>query len=302
MAAELPTPDTAAREPAQAEPVIDGEPPISANPSANSPGAEEPFTYQGPGRRRMWLMRNEQWLIYCLPFLVYMAVGTLEPAGPVDGIFETRHGLTSFFTYNLYPFIYSLKIGLTCLAIAWVWPGYRQFPFQLSGLAVGIGVIGAILWIAINKGQQRIDPQFLTDLGLGSLTSLGARPGFNPLDQMNHDPPLAWSFLAIRFFGLVLVVPVIEEFFLRGFAMRYVVEYDWWKVPFGTPTLAALAVGTAVPMLLHPQELLAAFVWFSMVTWLMVRTRNIWDCILAHSVTNLLMGLWVLYSGDWWLM
>jgi CAAX prenyl protease-like protein len=285
--------------------IPDRDPPMADAPATPTPAAqptEEPFSYEGPGRRRMWLMRNEQWLIYCLPFLVYMAVGMLEPAAPVKGVFEQPHGLTSFITYNLYPFIYSLKIGLTCLAIAWVSPGYRQFPFKLSGLAVAIGVVGAVLWVAINKGQQRIDHQFLTDLGLGSLTKLGARPGFNPLDQMRDHPPLAWSFLAIRFFGLVLVVPVIEEFFLRGFLMRYFIEYDWWKVPFGKATPIALAIGTGVPMLLHPQELLAAFVWFSMVTWLMVRTRNIWDCILAHGVTNLLMGLWVLYSGDWWLM
>jgi CAAX prenyl protease-like protein len=247
-------------------------------------------------------MRNEQWLIYCLPFLVYMAVGMLEPAAPIGGVFEQPHGLTSFIAYNLYPYIYSLKIGLTCLAIAWVWPGYRQFPFKLNGLALVVGVVGAVLWVAINKGQQRIPHQFLTDMGLGALTKLGLRPGFNPLDQMRDDPALAWSFLAIRFFGLVLVVPVIEEFFLRGFVMRFVVEVDWWKVPFGKVTPLALVAGTGVPMLMHPQELLAAFVWFSMVTCLMVRTRNIWDCILAHSVTNLLMGLWVLYSGDWWLM
>lgn len=298
MAAEPPDTDLPARTDLAAEVPAEAQTELPAN----MPAAEEPFTYEGPGRRRMWLMRNEQWLIYCLPFLVYMAVGVFEPAGPVKGVFEPQHGLTSFFTYNLYPFIYSLKIGLTCLAMVWVWPGYRQFPFKICWLAVAVGIVGAVLWVAINKGQQLIDPQFLTNLGLESLTRLGARPGFNPLDQLNHDPRLAWSFLAIRFFGLVLVVPVMEEFFLRGFAMRYVIEYDWWKVPFGTVTLAALAVGTGVPMLLHPQELLAAFVWFSLVTWLMIRTRSIWDCILAHSVTNLLMGLWVLWSGDWWLM
>jgi CAAX prenyl protease-like protein len=119
---------------------------------------------------------------------------------------------------------------------------------------------------------------------------------------MSDTPQLAYAFLAIRFFGLVAVVPLMEEFFLRGFLMRYFIDYDWWKVPFATVTPIALITGTAVPMLMHPQELLAAFVWFSMVTWLMVRTKNIWDCVVAHAVTNLLMGLWVLYSGDWWLM
>ena len=47
-------------------------------------------------------------------------------------------------------------------------------------------------------------------------------------------------------------------------------------------------------MLYHqPGEFLAAAVWFGMVTWLMVRTRNIWDCVAAHAVTNVLLGIYV---------
>jgi membrane protease YdiL (CAAX protease family) len=73
-------------------------------------------------------------------------------------------------------------------------------------------------------------------------------------------------------------------------------------IPFGVTTNMALAVGTLLPVLMHPAEIFAAAVWFSLVTWLMLKTRSIWDCILAHAVTNLLIGLWVLYSGDWFLM
>jgi CAAX prenyl protease-like protein len=106
----------------------------------------------------------------------------------------------------------------------------------------------------------------------------------------------------VRFIGLVVIVPVIEEFFLRGFLMRFVQAERWWEVPFGTVNRLAVIAGTAVPMLMHPQELIAALVWFSAVTWLMTRTRSIWDCVLAHAVTNLLLGLWVISSGEWWLM
>ena len=282
----------------------DAESPVELpKPTAGSePAPPPPFDYNGPGGRRMWLIRNEQWLIYCLPFIVYMLFGFFEPSGPTKGVFDVPHGMTSFITYNLYPSIYSLKILATCLAIVVVWPGYWQFPWKVNGLAILIGVVGAVLWVSINKGQQFISVDFLKDWGLGSLTKLGSRPGFNPLSQLRDDPAWAWSFLAIRFFGLVIVVPIIEELFLRGFLMRYVVHIDWWTVPFATMTPLAILVGIGVPMLMHPQELFAALVWFSMVTWLMFHTKNIWDCVVAHAVTNLLMGLWVLYSGDWWLM
>ena len=81
--------------------------------------------------------------------------------------------------------------------------------------------------------------------------------------------------------------------------MRFFVAPDWWKVPFGTVNRTALVVGTVVPMLMHPGELLAAFVWFSLVTWLMIRTRNIWDCVAAHAVTNLLLGIYVVTQHEW---
>mgnify|MGYP006910770527 CR=1 FL=1 len=42
--------------------------------------------------------------------------------------------------------------------------------------------------------------------------------------------------------------------------------------------------------------------WFSMVTWLYVRTRNIWDCVAAHAVYKVLLGIYVVSNGDWRLM
>jgi len=142
----------------------------------------------------------------------------------------------------------------------------------------------------------------LAQAASGWLKSLGPRSAFNPLEELKDQSLLAYGFLTVRFFGLVLVVPVIEEFFLRGCVMRYVVSERFWEVPFGNVNRAAVIAGTLIPVLMHPQEALAAAIWFSAVTWLMIRSRNIWDCVLAHAVTNLLMGIYVIASGQWWLM
>ena len=137
-------------------------------------------------------------------------------------------------------------------------------------------------------------------LGLEKFFGLGERPAFNPLAELAATPAWAYTFLAIRFLGLALIVPIIEEFFLRGCVMRYVVSEKFWEVPFGQVTPFAVVVGTAVPMLMHPGELLAAFVWFSLVTCLMIRTKNIWDCVAAHAVTNLLLGIYVVTHQHQW--
>jgi CAAX prenyl protease-like protein len=244
------------------------------------------------------------WLTFVLPFIVYMIVGTFEPAPPKppiklpDGGSRTAPNKNWFgLEYRHYPIVYTAKIALTIAAMAFVFPGYRQFPFHISPLAIVVGVIGVALWIVLC--QLRLEQEILKPLGLAKYLGLGERPAFNPLKELADSPTWAYTFLAIRFLGLAVIVPVIEEFFLRGFVMRFVVNEEWWTVPFGTLTPLAAVVGTAVPMLMHPGELLAAFVWFSLVTWLMTRTRNIWDCVAAHAVTNLLLGIYVVTQHQW---
>jgi uncharacterized protein len=94
-------------------------------------------------------------------------------------------------------------------------------------------------------------------------------------------------------------VPLIEEFFLRGFLMRLVASGNWWRLPLNQINTAAIATGTLYGVLSHPAEMFAAAVWFSLVTWLMMKTGNIWDCVAAHAVTNLLLGVYVLWSHQW---
>lgn len=248
---------------------------------------------------RASLLERQHWLLYLLPFLLFMIVGTLEPTP--DKPTGKALGLT--ITYNYYPLIYTIKIALVVMAVAFVWPGYRQFSFRVSWLGVSVGIVGGPIWIGlclIDVEHTYLQP-LLERIDVGWLIGAGVRAGYNPLEQLAQQPALAWAFLAVRFFGLVLLVPLIEEFFLRGFVMRFVMDRDWWKIPFGQVNGLAIASGTLLPVLMHPGELIAAAVWFSMITWLMVRTRNIWDCVAAHAITNLILGLYVvLHGGPAW--
>jgi CAAX prenyl protease-like protein len=239
-----------------------------------------------------WLVRYP-WAPFVVPLAVYMICNMFEPA---EGKPFRMAGLV--IEYDSYPLVYLVKILLTMVAIAVVWPAYRQFPLRLTPLAPIVGIVGAALWIGICKLE--LETAVLGPLGLESFLGLGQRSAFNPFEQLADSPLWAYGFMAIRLWGLVVVIPLIEEFFNRAFVMRFVVDVDWWKVPFGTLTPAAIAAGTLVPMLMHPSELFAAAVWFTLVTWLMFTTRNIWDCVLAHAVTNLLLGVWVILMGDWY--
>ncbi|MCA9268743.1 MAG: CAAX prenyl protease-related protein, partial [Planctomycetales bacterium] len=155
----------------------------------------------------------------------------------------------------------------------------------------------AALWIGLCEAN--LEARLLGEQLHGWLLGGAPRAAYDPLTALAGRPLALAGFLAVRFFGLVVVVAVIEEFFLRGFLARFVVEGDWWNVPLGTASGAAAAAVVVYAGLSHPAELLAAAAWFSLGTWLLTRTKNIWDCVAMHATTNLLLGAYVLATGSW---
>jgi uncharacterized protein len=276
-----------------------------------------------------------RWLTACYvgPFLVYMLVGMFEPGppkapepapptgdaaagmgaanepeqprrdadghiiGPEDELDE--HGHVQM-PYRYYPIVYTIKIAATLAVLLLALPAFLVYRLRVNAIAVLVGVIGVVLWVGICKLD--LEQKLLVPIGFGKLVSLGERPGFNPLEQIKDNPTWAYGFLAIRLFGLAILVPIIEEFFLRVFLVRFVMDVDWFKIPFGKVDRLGLITSVGFPILMHPAEIFAAAAWFGMITWLMLRTRNIWDCVAAHAVTNALLGAYVLTTGQWQFM
>lgn len=276
------------------------ESPAAADPGLSASKPISPLLEPDAGPERLG---PKSWVPYVLPLVVYMLVGMFEPAPPKDPLLtegvKQEPTLQEYLgiEYEQYPMIYTTKIGLTVLTVLCCLPAYLKFPFRVSGLAILVGIVGVVLWIVLC--QLDLEPKILGPLGLMKVEELGERPAFNPFEQLADQRNWMIGFLAIRFLGLALIVPLVEEFFLRGWLMRYVMHPDWWQIPFGRVNFLAVVAGTGVPMLTHSAELFAAAVWFSLITWLMVRTKNIWDCVAAHAVTNLLLGIYVVTTGNW---
>ena len=168
-----------------------------------------------------------------------------------------------------------------------------HFPFRVSWLGLVVGVVGYLLWVGICS----LDPErsFLSLFGLEKYW--GQRDAFDPFTKIS-DGTHRSIFLLLRFSTLALIVPVAEELFLRGFLVRWIDDERLKPVRFDSLSLMALIAPTAASVLTHP-EITAAIVWFSLVTWLMVYTKSFWNCVLAHMVTNLLLGIHVLATGSW---
>ena len=124
------------------------------------------------------------------------------------------------------------------------------------------------------------------------------RPSFNPFQQL-QNPMLLSLFLALRFFLLAVLVPIVEELFLRGWLIRYFENPKWWIVSLSELSFNSLAIATVYGVLAHPGEAFAAIAWFSLISWMMVRTGNLWDCVVAHGITNFLLGIYIVWFGAW---
>jgi CAAX prenyl protease-like protein len=216
---------------------------------------------------------------YVLPLAGFLAATAVEaqvstgPDGAVSPVW--------------YPLAYAAKVVIVS-AIVWScrasWRDLAPRP-SLGSLAlavvVGLAVIAA--WVGLDGRYPA-----LPFLG-------GRRASFDPTVLR---PAARAGFLAVRMFGLVALVPVIEELFYRSFLMRWVVNPDFARVPIGTVTPAGLAITSGVFALSHPEwlpALLTGLAW----GWLVGRTRSVAACAVSHATANLVLGIYVLATGDW---
>jgi uncharacterized protein len=182
-------------------------------------------------------------------------------------------------------------------AVYWVYP--------LQSLACGVALI--VFWKYYDFGPVRWVFGFLA--GLVALAvwispqaffGFDARTGgFDP-DVFAESPALYWGTLLMRFVRLVIIVPLIEEIFWRGFLMRYLVNEDFTKVAFGTFTPVSFFGVAGAFMLVHaPADWPAAAVTGVVFGWVAVRTKSLFACVFAHAVTNLGLGIYIVATRQW---
>jgi CAAX prenyl protease-like protein len=217
-------------------------------------------------------------IAYVTPFAIFMAGTMLESGGWLGLGYET---------------LYTLK---TALVVATLWH-FRQYypPFSKAGLGLALfaGTIGCALWIVLAKLQAAIPGiQALLDL-----IQQGGRAGYDPFSGEGVASARV-AFVVVRFVGLALVVPVMEEIFWRGFLARYLISDDFRSVPQGQFTRFSFAVVTLAFTAVHP-EILAALVWGAMINVLYRKTANLWACVTMHAVTNSLLGAYILATKEW---
>ncbi len=174
--------------------------------------------------------------------------------------------------------------ALVCGAmLLWFWREYEFHRLASIVFVVALGTFVCALWIS---------PQAF----------LGFAPrneGFNP-DIFSAQPASYWATVLLRFLRLVIAVPLAEEIFWRGFLLRYFINENFDRVPFGSFSWFSFAVVTLGFTFAHSQvDWLAAAATGALYNLVAYRTRSLSSCILAHALTNLLLGLWIMHTKQW---
>ena len=239
---------------------------------------------------------------YILPFVAYTVVMQFYPKFDESYENDLNEPIAQAATSETWWYLGSLGLQIL-IAACLIWY-FRKvylaaFPFKISPWSFVVGAIGVVLWVVLaGLGYERNIAEYL------GLVESVARPGFNP--GTISDSFARGLFLVTRFTVLVAVVPIVEELFLRGWVVKWIQEPNFGMTtepmaPISLKTLgtAALLSASIYGVLTHPLEAIAAFVWFGMVTLLARKTGSVWDCIVAHAVTNGLLGVYVLWSKEW---
>ena len=125
--------------------------------------------------------------------------------------------------------------------------------------------------------------------------------GFNPSGLFGPGE-ITYGLYFFHLLGLVVVGPIVEEVFWRGFLMRYLLNNrDFQSVTIGWATPISFLITTSLIALAHgqrwPQAMASATVlglWF-------VMTRGLGNVMAAHAMANLTLGVYVLLSKSWFL-
>ena len=218
---------------------------------------------------------------YLAPLLVYTLIA-VDPAGLGPSQLLAR---------------YAAQVLLTALALVLAWPVARELRWHVSLPVWPVAIAGGLLWIFLAAGGY--EWPILEQLAGPSLRTWVARPQFNPAETLGASPAAKICFWIVRAAGLVIVVPLAEELFLRGFLSRFVSHSDWSDRSIGDLRPVTWLAVALYAVATHPAEPLAAVLWFSLVTAVAWKTKSFGACVAMHAVANTMLLAYIFLWQDW---
>lgn len=201
-------------------------------------------------------------------------------------------------------------VGGGSLLILRPWRWYARFQWKnlLPAIAVGLGIF--VLWVGFESPiveahaptvvdwYQRLFVDYMHPFKVRELfESAGGKMlpyelGENGLHV--YDPKTTgWTLFWVHMFGTTVCIAVIEEMLYRGFLYRWMMGSPFYRVDAGKMNWKLLIVISLFFAMTHI-EWMAAILCGIAYGWLYIKTRDIWASVVAHGVTNFLLGIYVI--------
>lgn len=212
----------------------------------------------------------------------------------------------------LYPWSYAVKSVVCAGLFVWLRP-WRIYPALKRAqvpLALLVGAAVAAVWIfPETPWLGRVAPGVQAFYHRWCIMMPGAFPDYYspavfPALPLGHkslvfSPAEAgWPLTVMKLVGSAGVIAVVEEFFFRGFFYRWIRNARFWTIPMASFDAQAFWITVAVFGLEHDRWLAGMFAGLA-YGWLAARTGGVWAAALAHGLTNLLLGAYVVLSGQY---
>lgn len=172
----------------------------------------------------------------------------------------------------------------------------QEMRWAFSWEAIGAGILVFLLWVGLDGMYPSLN-DLLAKVGFGNSSEDEALP-WNPLVQFSSSTGLAWLFIGVRILGTAIVVPPLEEVFYRSFLYRYIAKPEFEEVSLGKFLWLPFLATSLVFGLAHFEWLpgiLCGAIYQGLVCW----KKRLGDAMTAHAVTNFLLGVWVVWKGEW---
>ncbi len=122
----------------------------------------------------------------------------------------------------------------------------------------------------------------------------GSLPDYSMANAYEWNWHLNPTLAVIKLLGSAFIIAPIEEFFFRGWLMRWLTQRDWQHLPLANVTRDAFWI-TAVVFAFEHDRFLGGLLAGVAYGALAVRTNSLRASIIAHVITNLILGLHVLF-------
>jgi uncharacterized protein len=160
---------------------------------------------------------RRQLIAHVLPLLLFLTLLALCQLVTAHG-----HG---FVLRHAEFWIYPTQTILCGAVLLWFRRCYEFHRLKNVGFTLLIAFAVFVLWIA---------PQQFFHFAPRTI-------GFDP-EILGKNPAVYWSTIPFRFLRLVVVVPLVEEIFWRGFLLCFVIDEHFERLPFGKFTWPSFAI------------------------------------------------------------